>query len=255
MSRIKFFAAPGVVGGALILALAISGCQTGASPGISGAPSVNLPSAIASVLPSGVGKANAIFKPAGGSTVSGGAVLSDLGGGQTAVTVGVVAIGFADPMPGIVFEGDCTSPPTLTAQSPPPSESAAASAEASAAASAEASASAGASAAASASAEPSVEATITLPAGQFALRDLSAGTSATTIQVPLADLLSTPHAIALYKSAVETTVVACGDITETLPSAAPASASTASEAPSAAASGSAEASAMTEPSGSASAAP
>ena len=50
----------------------------------------------------------------------------------------------------------------------------------------------------------------------FLLDDLDAsGRSETTIEVPLTDLVNSPHALAIHRSAEEyADVVACGEITE-----------------------------------------
>jgi hypothetical protein len=45
------------------------------------------------------------------------------------------------------------------------------------------------------------------------LTPVSAGSSNTVIQIPLADLLATPSAVVIQKSATDPTVVACADVT------------------------------------------
>ena len=47
------------------------------------------------------------FEAQSESGITGGAILTDLGDGELAVTIGVVAIGFADPMPAHIHEGTC----------------------------------------------------------------------------------------------------------------------------------------------------
>ena len=75
------------------------------------------------------------FEPQGDSSITGGAILTDLGDNQTAVTIGVVAAGVTEPMPANIVPGTCTdvgaaaSPAPSVAASAAPSGSAAASLE------------------------------------------------------------------------------------------------------------------------------
>jgi hypothetical protein len=55
------------------------------------------------------------FETVGGSNITGGAILTDLGEGETAVTIGVVAAGITEPMPAHVHTGTCASPGTEVA--------------------------------------------------------------------------------------------------------------------------------------------
>ena len=213
MSRIPRLASAGLVATA-VLAVAACGSTTGSSPsegvaGATGTPEMSeAPSAEASAAASAgasgiLNQATVQFQPVGGSSITGGAILTDLGNDQTAVTIGVVAAGITDPMPAALEPGDCA---TL-------SGGAAASPGTSAAASAAASAGASAAPAASGSAEPS-GGVIPLEPGQTAkLTDLTAGASNTVIGSGLDALLSTPYAIVIRKSATDTTVVACADVT------------------------------------------
>ena len=103
--------------------LGLAACQ-GATTGSTASPSASAaatPSASASAEPSaepsvsaqpsasGVALNQAIvqFEAQSDSGITGGAILTDLGDGELAVTIGVVAIGFADPMPAHIHEGTC----------------------------------------------------------------------------------------------------------------------------------------------------
>lgn len=144
----------------------------------SAAPSMSeAPSASASAT---LNQALVQFEAAGGSSITGGGILTDLGDGTTAVTIGVVAAGITDPMPASIVPGTCASPGAAASGSPA------------------ASASAGASLA---------------PGAVITLGDLAAGASNTVIQMSLDDLLATPHAIAIYQAAGSSTIVSCADIT------------------------------------------
>jgi hypothetical protein len=217
------------------LTLAIAACGgTSSSGGVAGATGTPLASAETSAAASASAEASTgasssnglnqgflVFQAQGGSGISGGGVITDLGDGSVAVTLGVVAVGFEDPLPARLVSGACTDaasapPPSFAPPSAEPSggagagASAAASTAPSAVASAEASGSTG-------SAAPSAQA---LP---IDLRPVEAGGSNTVVQVQLTDLLGTPSSVLLYKSAADPTLVACADITQTLqiPSSAP----------------------------------
>lgn len=197
----------GIAAAGMTLALALAACGTTASSGgVAGATASPPASAEAgaSTEPSPSAsqstQAHLSFQEANGSKIFGGGILTDLGDGSTAVTIGVVAVGFADPLPAELTTGSCAE--LVTAPVP----SAAASAEASAAASAAPSAAASA----EASAGPSVAPTpATLP---VQLTDVAAGSSNTVVQLPLADLLSAPTAVVIHESAADATVVACSDV-------------------------------------------
>jgi hypothetical protein len=108
--------------------LALAACGSGGVGSASGtpagaSPSVAAPSLVASEAPSAEPSAEASpsgsesgtslnqamlqFEAKSDSGITGGAILTDLGDGETAVTIGVVAIGFADPMPAHIYEGTC----------------------------------------------------------------------------------------------------------------------------------------------------
>jgi hypothetical protein len=199
------------LGAIATLALAACGGSASSSPaGASGTPGSSIATASempsASVEPSASGSAQATinFQEANASKIFGGGLLTDLGDGSTAATIGVVAIGFDEPMPAEIVAGDCATiiaapAPSVSAASP----SAAASVAPSVAASAEPSV--------APSVGPSVAPTpATLP---IELTPVSAGSSNTVIQISLADLLATPTAVVLEKSATDPTVVACADVT------------------------------------------
>jgi hypothetical protein len=226
------------------LALTIAACGGSASSGgVAGATGTPLASTEASASAetgsaspssSGLNQGFLVFQAQNGNNVSGGGTITDLGDGSVAVTLGVVAIGFTDPMPARLVSGSCAD----AASAPPPSFAPEPSAEASGGASAGTSAapslaapsveaSAGASAEASGATGSAAPSPATLPVDLVAVE---AGGSNTIVQIALADLLSSPSSVLVYKSAAEPTLVACGDITNTLqiPSSAPASAPAAS---------------------------
>jgi hypothetical protein len=213
MSRITRLASAGLVA-AGILAITACGSSTSSggvagatgTPGTSVAPSsAASASAAASASPGGSGLKQAIldFKAANGSNITGGAILTDVGNNQTAVTIGVVAAGITDPMPASITPGDCATMTSGGAGSPAPSGSAAASTAPSAAAP---------STAASGSAEPSASAVPLNPGDIIKLGDLTAGSSNTVVNLGLDGIRSVPYAIVIYKSATDTTVVACADV-------------------------------------------
>jgi hypothetical protein len=140
------------------------------------------------------------FQQANNSGITGGAIVTDLGNNQSAVTIGVVAAGVTDPMPANLAPGDCA---TMTAggASASPGASNAASAAPSVAASAAPSA-----------AEPSGSPIPLNPGDTAKLGDLSAGSSNTVVNIGLDGLLSQPYTIVIYKSATDQTVVACADV-------------------------------------------
>jgi hypothetical protein len=81
-----------------------------ASASASTGPASTVPSAAAS--PPGIALNQAIinFQSKGGSSITGGAILTDLGDGELAVTIGVVAAGIAEPMPAHLHSGLCITP-------------------------------------------------------------------------------------------------------------------------------------------------
>ena len=203
MSRISLRA------GALLLPVAIAmvaACTSGGVAGATGTPGASAsptssasgpPSTSAEPSPSASASAasNQLkldFVPVGTGTMTGGAILTDLGNGQTAVTIGVVAAGVTDPLPAALVPTACGAPP------PSPAASAAASMAASAA---------------PASAAPSGSAIPLTPGSTIKLGDLSAGASNTVINISLNDLLSMPYSIQIYKSAKDSTVLTCADVT------------------------------------------
>jgi hypothetical protein len=181
---------------------ALAACTSGGVGGATGTPGLSpLPSAATSIEPSmsaepsaapsaSAGASSALnqvfpkFVPEAGSTITGGAILTDLGNGQTAVTIGVVAAGITDPMPANLVPGSC-------AAGAPAASAPAASAPA-------ASGSAGASLAAGSTVK---------------LGDLTAGASNTVVAMSLDDILASPYSIQIVKSAADSTVVACADVT------------------------------------------
>ena len=213
MSRTLRLASAGLVAAA-VLAITACGSSTssGGVAGATGTPATSAAasaaasaSAATSAAPSGLKQALLDFKSENGSTITGGAILTDLGNNQTAVTIGVVAAGITDPMPSSIQPGDCATLSTGgAAGSPAPSGSAAASVAPSAAPSA----------AASGSAEPSASAVPLNPGDVIKLGDLAAGSSNTVVNIGLDGIRSVPYAIVIYKSATDTTVVACADVTQ-----------------------------------------
>ena len=121
MSRSTRLASAGLVAAAV---LAITACGSSTSsggvagatgtPATSAAPASAPASAAASAAPSGSGLNQAIlqFQQANNSGITGGAIVTDLGNNQSAVTIGVVAAGVTDPMPANLAPGDCA---TMTA--------------------------------------------------------------------------------------------------------------------------------------------
>ena len=185
MSRIHRGSLVTILAGA-VLTVAACGASTSSGDVATGSPNAS-PATSASAAPSvseapsasasaALNQALVQFEAAGGSSITGGGILTDLGDGTTAVTIGVVAAGITDPMPASIVPGTCASPGAAV----------------------DPSASAGASLA---------------PGSVVTLGDLAAGASNTVIQMSLDDLLATPHAIAIYQAAGSTTIVSCADIT------------------------------------------
>jgi len=213
----------------VVTALAVGACSSNSGvAGATGTPLATTPTETASpsAEPSASAAANRTlisFQEVNASKVFGGGVLSDLGDGSTAVTVGVVAIGFKDPLTAEIISADCENLPYSASAAP----SAGPSAGASAAASMAASEAPSVAASEAASAGPSTAPTpASLP---IKLNDVNGGSSNTVVQIGLADLLGSTSAIVLHKSAANPLVVACADVTAT----AAVSSSAPSEAPSA----------------------
>ena len=194
-----------------ILTIAACGSST-SSGGVAGAtgtpaassPPVSAPASAPAASPSASGLNQAIlqFQQENNSGITGGAILTDLGNSQTAVTIGVVAAGITDPMPASLVPGDCA---TMSAggASASPGASGSASAAPSVAAP---------SAAASGSAAPSGSPVPLNPGDTAKLGDLAAGASNTVVNIGLDGLLSQPYAVVIYKTAADQTVVACADV-------------------------------------------
>jgi len=197
-----------------ILTIAACGSST-SSGGVAGAtgtpaassPPVSAPASAPAASPSASGLNQAIlqFQQENNSGITGGAILTDLGNSQTAVTIGVVAAGITDPMPASLVPGDCATMSAGGASASP-----AASGSASAAPSV--AASGAPSAAASGSAAPSGSPVPLNPGDTAKLGDLAAGASNTVVNIGLDGLLSQPYAVVIYKTATDATVVACADV-------------------------------------------
>ena len=202
-----------------ITAFAFAACSSSsgtAAPGASGTSAASTPgSSVASPAPSpsASGPTRIVVQVVAenNSKVTGGAVLSDLGDGSTAVTVGVVAIGFTDPMPAQIVPGNCAAMAGLTPSAAPSGAASMGptmgpSMAPSSVPSVVASASGGA------SGSPGPSASVD-PNGPFPLKDVTGGSSNTVVPTTLSNLLAKPFAIVIHKSAADPTVVACADIT------------------------------------------
>jgi hypothetical protein len=194
-----------------ILTIAACGSSTssGGVAGATGTPAASSPPVSAPVsapasapASAGLNQATLQFQQENNSGITGGAILTDLGNSQTAVTIGVVAAGITDPMPASLAPGDCA---TMSAggASASPGASGSASAAPSVAAP---------SAAASGSAAPSGSPVPLNPGDTAKLGDLTAGASNTVVNIGLDGLLSQPYAVVIYKTATDATVVACADV-------------------------------------------
>ena len=122
------------------------------------------------------------FEPQNDSNITGGAILTDLGDNQTAVTIGVVAAGVTEPMPANIVPNDCASaePARHRRRGSLPPRPAAASLD---------------------------------PTTILQLGDLAAGSSNTVLALTLDDADRQPHAVVIYRSPADGTIVACADIT------------------------------------------
>src|SRR5215210_4346931 len=168
----------------VLFVVAACGSSTG-SGGVAGAtssPAASQPSAASpsgGASPSAGGSGAALnqallqFQTIGGSNITGGAILTDLGDGTTAVTIGVVAAGITEPMPAELAPGSCAEMGAGASASPGASGAASPAASAAASPAASAAASPAASGAASPSGEPGP---VTAgPNGEYKLNDLNAG--------------------------------------------------------------------------------
>jgi len=167
------------IGAAILLAA----CQSGASalPSVPTLPSIALPS----TMP----QAFVQFQAQGGSSLAGGAILSD-SAGQTTVVIGVTGGDMSTPTPAVLFEGDCATGPAMSAA--PSTELPSASAELPSASSSSESAGPSTESVAPASETPSSATT-----AQFQLEDVTGGTSTSTVPASISELTGTPHAIAI----------------------------------------------------------
>lgn len=151
-----------------------------------------------------------IFKPENGSQILGGAVLTDQPDGTTQVQIGIGSTGATDGMPAILEQGSCADLASGASSSAGASGSLASGAPA---ASSAPSAATGGSAAPSGSGEAGSPAPSAVTGPPFQLMPLTGGASTTLIATTTSNLLNTPSAIVLNKSAKESTVAACADIT------------------------------------------
>ena len=226
------------LGLSLSLALAACGSSTG-SGGVAGATGSPVSSsqasasaeASASAAASGLSQGFLTFQEENASKVFGGGTITDLGDGSSAVTLGVVAVGFTDPLPARLVSGSCADAATapLPSYAPPPSEAPSGAPASAAPREAPSVAPSLTPSAAAGSEAPSVAPTpATLP---VELTPVSAGGSNTVVQIALSDVLATPSSVLIYKSAADPSLVACSDVTPTLviPSGAPAASAAASE--------------------------
>jgi hypothetical protein len=200
-------------GAVLMLVACGTATSSGGIAGATGSPVV-LPSELASIEASasalaGANKAFLTFQALNSSNVSGGGTIIDLGDGSSAVTLGIIAPGFSDPLPARLVSGACTdaaSAPSPSFEVPSEAPSGGASAAASVAPSAAASTEPSA-------AESTAPSAATLP---VELKDVSGGLSNTVVQVAESSLVSSPSSVLLYKSAKEPTLVACADVSTQL---------------------------------------
>jgi len=213
MSRNLRLASAGLVATA-ILTIAACGSSTssGGVAGATGTPAASSPPVSAPVsapasapASAGLNQATLQFQQENNSGITGGAILTDLGNSQTAVTIGVVAAGITDPMPASLVPGDCATMSAGGASASP-------GASGSASAAPSVAASAAPSAAASGSAAPSGSPVPLNPGDTAKLGDLTSGASNTVVNIGLDGLLSQPYAVVIYKTATDATVVACADV-------------------------------------------
>jgi len=210
MSRNLRLASAGLVATA-ILTIAACGSSTssGGVAGATGTPAASSPPVSAPVsapasapASAGLNQATLQFQQENNSGITGGAILTDLGNSQTAVTIGVVAAGITDPMPASLAPGDCATMSAGGASASPGASGSASAAPSGAAPSA----------AASGSAAPSGSPVPLNPGDTAKLGDLTAGASNTVVNIGLDGLLSQPYAVVIYKTATDATVVACADV-------------------------------------------
>src|SRR3954471_2370604 len=119
MSRIRTLA-----GLTVASALAIAACNNGGVAGAAGSPGGSTATeASSSPAASAATMINIRFQDIGGSGMTGGGILNDLGTGETALTLGVVAPGQTEPMPALLFVGSCASPPQASPGASPAASS------------------------------------------------------------------------------------------------------------------------------------
>jgi hypothetical protein len=201
MSRSNRLASVGLAAAVLAIAACGTSSSSGGVAGATGSPATSAAppasaSAPASVEPSGEATPSGAalnqvflqFEPQNDSNITGGAILTDLGDNQTAVTIGVVAAGVTEPMPANIVPNDCASAEPGTPASPAPSGAA--------------------------SEEPAASGAASLdPTAILKLGDLAAGSSNTVLALTLDALTEQPHAVVIYRSPADGTIVACADIT------------------------------------------
>ena len=212
MSRNLRLASAGLVATA-ILTIAACGSST-SSGGVAGAtgtpaassPPVSAPVSAPAGSPSASGLNQAIlqFQPANGSNITGGAILTDLGNSQTAVTIGVVAAGITDPMPASLVPGDCATMmrgrrlgvPGCVRLGRPVRRGRV-----------------GGPVGGGLRFGGSVRlGGAAQPGRHRKLGDLAAGSSNTVVNIGLDGLLSQPYVVVIHKTATDQTLVACADV-------------------------------------------
>jgi hypothetical protein len=192
--------------GAIVFALAA--CSSGATSSgtpvtatATGTPATTpaaSPAPPASTAPTGpTGPTQIAFPRQNASPVFGGGLLNDLGNGSTAIALGIVAVGYTDPLTAEIVSGACSAISVGPGASMSPDVSAAPSA-------------------AAASSEPSAPAASAAPTPATLpiwLTPVSGGASRSIVQMSLADLLGSPTSIVVHHSAADPSPVACADIT------------------------------------------
>jgi len=208
------------------VAFAVAACSSGATstgtPVTATATGTPATTPAASAVPTAstapTGPTQVAFPRQNASPVFGGGLLNDLGNGSTAIALGIVAVGYTDPLPAELVSGACSAVTVGPGASMAPDASAAPSA-------------------AVASAEPSPPASSAAPTPATLpvwLTPVSGGASRSVVQISLADLLGSPTSIVVHHSAADPSPVACADITTTRPGPAAPAPSSVAPAPSAA---------------------
>jgi hypothetical protein len=227
-----------IAGLGLGLTLALAACGTSNNGGVAGAtgtpaasdlPSASAEASASAAASNGLNQGFLTFQDENSSKIFGGGTVTDLGDGSSAVTIGIVAVGFTDPLPARLVTGSCADAATapLPSFAPPPSEAAGSAAPASVAPSVAPSVAASAGASAATGSVAPTRATLPIE-----LTPVAGGGSNTVIQLALADLLASPSSVLVYKSAADPSLVACSDVSPTLvlPSSAPAASAPAASA-------------------------